>query len=204
MARKKHYIADYYVYAYIRTKNNTPYYIGKGSKNRCAVKHAGVTVPKDKTKIVFLETNLTEIGAYALERRYIRWYGRKDRQNGILLNRTDGGDGQTGQLKGIPRSAEVKQKISLSKIGKPSGMRGKQAWNKGIKGVIKRTQQHKAAISAAQKGKSKTLEHKEKIRQAVLARPPASAETREKLKQASIRVWKLRKEGVSSPAKNII
>jgi hypothetical protein len=138
----------YYVYAYIRSKDSitssakkdTPYYIGKGKFNRAYNSHGKLPVPKDRRYIVFLETNLTNIGALALERRMIEWYGRIACNDGILRNITAGGDGTSGYVRGkfskehieklsqaktgnkhhgfgVPRTAEVKLKLSQSKIG---------------------------------------------------------------------------------------
>jgi hypothetical protein len=103
----------YYIYAYLRPAG-TPYYIGKGKSKRAWDKNHSVSVPKDKTRIIILEANLTELGAFALERRMIRWYGRKDIGTGILRNVTDGGEGSSGAI----HSEETKLKMSVAQKGR--------------------------------------------------------------------------------------
>ena len=167
----------FYVYAYIR-EDGTPYYIGKGQKYRAWDKHRikgkGVHLPKNLSHIVIMSENLTEFGAFALERRYIRWYGRKDLNSGILLNMTDGGEGCSND------SQETRRKKSLPGI--LNGMYGK---------TLSTEQNFKMVSASIAVTKGKTYEEihgiekaKElKLKRSIAAQRPKSESHKEKCRE---------------------
>lgn len=97
----------FYVYAYLR-EDGSPYYIGKGTGKRAWRKEHTISPPVNKSLIVICENNLTELGAWSIERRLIRWYGRQCDGSGTLRNFYEGGTGG-------PVPEDVRQKISKTR-----------------------------------------------------------------------------------------
>ena len=87
---------NFYTYAYLR-EDGTPYYIGKGHGKRIHHTNHGINLPPRERRII-LKDNLTEEQAFRHEIYLIAVLGRKDNGTGMLRNRTDGGDGASGQV----------------------------------------------------------------------------------------------------------
>jgi hypothetical protein len=107
-----------YVYRHIRLDKNEPFYIGIGSdekyyrankKSQRNIYWKRV-VAKTDYEIEILFDDLTWSEACEKEREFIVLYGRKDLNNGCLVNMTEGGDGAFGTIV----SSETKQKLSNS------------------------------------------------------------------------------------------
>jgi hypothetical protein len=153
----------FYTYAYLR-EDKTPYYIGKGKGYRLSNrKKKDIKPPKDKSRIIFLKKNLTEEEAFKHEIYMIAVFGRKDLGTGILLNRTNGGDGCSGLI----HSPETKAKMSYMRKGENNPLYGKthspdtkQKMRDAKKNIKPETREKQ---SAAQKGRTHSPETRAKM-----------------------------------------
>jgi hypothetical protein len=138
----------FYTYKYV-WEDGTPYYVGKGQKNRAFADHGEIPVPEDRNRIIFLIEDVTEKEALEHESKMIKFYGRKDLGTGSLLNRTSGGQGVSGRIineEERERRREVgkvnyekgvgihgRSKEQMSENGKKSGkIGGKSCYEKGV------------------------------------------------------------------------
>ncbi len=177
---------EYYTYAYLR-EDRTPYYIGKGEKDRIYKKGKGeVKLPKDKSRIIYLKQNLTEQEAFKHEIYMIAVFGRKDLGTGILRNRSNGGEGASGLI----HSDETKRKLcEKRKLFYENGGKHPMLGKKHSRETI-------IKMSEVKKGKKLTDEHKEKIKKSTEGKHSTygmlgkshSQETKRKISEANKKI----------------
>ena len=80
----------FYTYLWLRY-DGTPYYVGKGKKQRAYVSRLYHRPPKDRKFIIVQEFASDEDALFA-ECFLIALFGRKDLSEGCLINLTDGGE----------------------------------------------------------------------------------------------------------------
>lgn len=173
---------EFYTYLY-RDVDGTPVYAGKGRGNRAFFhihlkNQIGELIRKRKAEgyellpeIVIRES---EEDAFTYEKELIAQYGRLDLGTGTLFNQTNGGDG----FRGIGFSEETKIKRSRALKGRISPTKGKQLSN-----------DTKQKMSAASKGKPKSVEHR-----AEMAKAQKRRITDEECRRRSERMKKFRAE----------
>jgi hypothetical protein len=179
-----------YVYKHIRKDTDSVFYIGIGKNIKrkdskyCRNSHWHNIVKKTEFYSEIIEDNLTWEGACDREIFWIKYYGRKDLNEGPLVNMTNGGDGVVGRIvtesekerirnlrKGTKTSDETreklrakqygrkytddaKKKMSESSIGKPKSEEHKLNIAKGGK-EIKRTDEFKQNLSNLYKNRKR-------------------------------------------------
>ena len=192
---------NWYLYRHIRLDKNEPFYIGIG----CTLNYKRAYTKRDRSdfwnKIVkkhnyhveIVLDMLTKEEAFKKEKEFIKLYG-KIKNNGLLCNITDGGEGGCGNS--FKLSDEAKQKISKARIGihlsnetkkklreinlgkkMPEETKKKiKDWNKNVgfneeqrlkmskAASFKRSDETKKRMSESMKGKTYTDEAKQKIR----------------------------------------
>lgn len=111
---------EFYSYLWLRQKDQSPYYVGKGHGNRAFTgrSHA-VKCPADRARIVIFPQD-SEAAAFQSEKDLIALFGRKDQGTGCLRNITDGGEGASG----YHHTPETLEKIKRASQGN-SYARGK-------------------------------------------------------------------------------
>lgn len=141
--------------------NGVPFYVGKGSGNRAystsqrsdgfkrVHKAGGCTVE-------IVDWFIHEAQAHALETELIARYGRRDR-GGLLVNKTDGGDGFAGLI----RTPEHNAKIGAAHLGKKHAPMSDEA---------------RANIGAAARGKKRSALTRERMSAAQRGRKKSSAQ----------------------------
>lgn len=144
-----------YLYRHIRLDKNIPFYIGIGIDNtyyranskKSRNNHWNKIVNKTDYEVEILFEHEDYNFIKEKEKDFISLYGRKDTNNGMLVNKTDGGDGCLGLI----HSDESKLKMSIPNKGKIISEEQKRKVSEFHKGKVA-SKETRLKMSEASKG----------------------------------------------------
>jgi len=196
---------EHFVYIHKNPVNEEVFYIGQGTRHRDKNERAYSKRSRSKwwynyvnkygmPIVEIVATNLSKEDADKLEIDLIKSYGRKDINEGTLVNLTDGGDG-SGK-----RSLEYCEQLSLRMRGENHPMWGKKHnknWvenNSKSKIGKKLSEETKKKMSESRKGQKRTDETKRKMSESLSGdRNPMYGRTGDR-NPASKLTWNIVKE----------
>jgi hypothetical protein len=204
---------EYCVYIHKKKSDNIEFYIGKGIRNKRPYEknkrsnHWKNIVNKYGYYVEILEDFLSNEEAKKIEIYYIEKFGRLDKKNGNLINKTDGGDGGATRngyinsestrkniskaLKNRIFSEEHKEKIKISSKKRPAVTEEtRKKLSEKLKNRIfseetrlklkkPKSEEHKKNLSISGKGRIFSKEHIEKMKK------PKSEEHKKKLSDSA-------------------
>ena len=158
-----------YVYRHIRLDKNEPFYIGIGKlpnykRAYQTIKRNGFwhnIVSKTNYEVEILFDDISWEEAEKKEIEFITLYGRKDLDNGTLVNLTNGGEGSLKRA----HTEESKLKMSKARKGVPKSEEWKRKISESHKGM-KITEETRQKLIDSHKGKKLSLEQRIKIGEA--------------------------------------
>lgn len=186
-------MTSFYIYIHRKTTDNSVFYVGRGNRQRLLRtdgrnQHWHNIVKKHGFVAEVLERDLSSDEANEREKF---WIARFRADGCILANVTNGGGGTCGWR----RSEAQRQQLSASLTGFKWDAARKQSWQGNTNGVgYSHSEQAKQAISAAQKGKPKSDNHRKKLSAALKGRKlNLTPEQKAKRSEASKHYWAMRR-----------
>ena len=172
---------NWYIYEHYKADTNEIFYIGIGCQKNFTRAHSKKSrssfwhniVKKHGIKVVISKENLSKEEASKLEKELIKNFGRKDLDNGILCNLTDGGDGVCGL------TSEGRKKIGEAGKKRKHNLETIRKISEAAKGRF-HTEESKKLMSQNRKGKKISEEGLRKLSEALKGRK-LSEETKKRM-----------------------
>lgn len=182
------------VYLHRRKDNNEVFYIGIGNdiKRAFDIKNRNNNywkniVKKHEYVVEIIEDNLTWKDACEKEKYWIKFYGRRDLNEGTLVNMTDGGEGQNNpsedtrkKLK-YEKTEEHKQKLRTYQLGVKQSS---ETINKRISNGFHKTENYKLKMSQSLSGDKNPMKKEENKKKLRKPKPPRTKEHSKKISES--------------------